>query len=110
MKATNPMPSESHPTGLRVFYSYSHKDEQYRDELEEHLSLLKRQNLIQSWHDRRISAGQEWQGLIDESLEAANVILFLVSAAFLASDYCYDRVNSVAFSPNGVLLASGSDD
>ena len=84
------MPSESDQTALRLFYSYSHKDEEYRDQLEEHLSLLKRQNLIRSWYDRRISAGQEWQGIIDESLEAANVILFLVSAAFLASDYCYD--------------------
>ncbi len=82
---------ESESRSVRLFYSYSHKDEAYRDELEEHLSLLKRQGLIHTWHDRRIGAGEEWQGAIDESFEAANVILFLVSAAFLASDYCYDR-------------------
>ena len=70
-------PPKSNPTPVRIFYSYSHKDEAYRDELEEHLSLIKRQGLIHSWHDRRISAGQEWQGVIDENLEAANVILCL---------------------------------
>ncbi|NIR52486.1 TIR domain-containing protein, partial [candidate division KSB1 bacterium] len=82
---------KSDPMSIRLFYSYSHKDEAYSEDLEEHLSLLKRMGLIQTWHDRRISAGQEWQNAIDESLDAANVILFLVSAAFLASDYCYDK-------------------
>ena len=52
---------------LRVFYSYSHKDEALRDELEEHLSLLKRQGFITGWHDRRIGAGEEWKGVIDRS-------------------------------------------
>ena len=38
--------------------------------------------------DRR---GQEWAGAIDEHLNRADVVLLLVSADFLASDYCYDR-------------------
>ena len=37
---------------LEVFYSYSHKDEELRDELEKHLALLQRTGLIASWHDR----------------------------------------------------------
>ena len=74
----------------RVFFSYSHRDEAMRDELEVHLSSLKRQKLIQTWHDRRIGVGHEFEGAIDRHLEVADVILLLVSPYFIASDYCYD--------------------
>ena len=86
MEAANP---NSKPVTL--FYSYSHRDEALRDELETHLSLLRREGIIQEWHDRRIGAGKEWAEAIDENLEAANIILLLISADFLASDYCYDK-------------------
>ncbi|WP_437657009.1 AAA family ATPase [Sorangium sp. So ce1182] len=76
---------------LRLFFSYSHKDEALRDELETHLALLKREGLLQSWHDRRVGAGEEWAGQIDKNLNEAEVILLLVSADFLASDYCFDN-------------------
>ncbi len=75
---------------IEVFYSYSHKDEKLRDKLETHLASLKNQGMITGWHDRKIEAGQEWEGKIDEHLETARVILLLVSADFLASRYCYD--------------------
>jgi len=75
---------------IRLFYSYSHKDETLRDELEEALTLLERQGLISEWHDRKIGAGEEWKGAIDQNLEEAQVILLLVSSSFLASDYCWD--------------------
>jgi hypothetical protein len=45
---------------IEVFCAYSHKDEALRDELEAHLSPLKRSSVISVWHDRRISAGKEW--------------------------------------------------
>jgi hypothetical protein len=78
------------PNALEVFYSYSHKDEERRDQLETHLAMLKREGVIKEWHDRRISAGQEWDGEIDTHLKSADIILLLVSPDFLASDYCYD--------------------
>ena len=74
---------------LALFYSYSHKDEDLRDELEKHLIMLRREGVIDEWHDRKIMAGDEWDGEIKENLERADIILFLVSADFLASDYCY---------------------
>jgi hypothetical protein len=73
-----------------LFFSYSHVDEGLRDQLEIHLSALKRQGLISSWHDRRITAGSEFAAQIDEHLDSADVILLLVSPNFIASDYCYD--------------------
>jgi TIR domain-containing protein len=75
---------------VEVFFSYSHRDEELRDELERHLSTLRRQGIIKSWHDRRIGAGREWEGEIDSHLRSAQIILFLVSANLLASDYVYD--------------------
>jgi TIR domain/ClpX C4-type zinc finger len=76
---------------VRIFYSYSHKDEALRNRLEEHLSSLKWAGSISNWHDRKIEAGQVWGTEIDSHLRDADIILLLVSASFLASNYCYGR-------------------
>lgn len=75
---------------IDLFFSYSHRDEVLRDELEIHLAMLKRQGLLRAWHDRRIPAGQEVDREISQHLEQADVILLLLSPYFLASDYCYE--------------------
>ncbi len=85
-----PITSNSENQVIEVFFSYAHKDEELRDELANHLKLLERQGVISAWHDRQITAGTNWEGQIDEHLESAKIILLLVSADFLASDYCYD--------------------
>jgi len=36
---------------LNVFISYAHEDQAFRQELDKHLSNLKRQNVITSWYD-----------------------------------------------------------
>lgn len=74
----------------RLFFSYSHKDETLRTELEIHLATLKRQGVIDTWHDRGITAGREFDREISKELEAADIILLLISPYFIASDYCYD--------------------
>ena len=76
--------------GFRVAFSYSHKDEELRDQLETHLKLLQRQGVISTWHDRTIMPGDNWAGVIDDNFARADIILLLVSADFLASDYCYE--------------------
>ncbi|GAA3075515.1 toll/interleukin-1 receptor domain-containing protein [Rhizobium viscosum] len=73
-----------------VFFSYSHADEKLRDQLEKQLSMLKRQGVIETWHDRRIGAGQDIDQAIDDHINTDNIILLLVSPDFIASDYCYD--------------------
>jgi hypothetical protein len=74
---------------VKLFFSYSHKDEDLRDELVKHLSILKRQGVLEAWHDRAIDAGSEWKTEIDDHLNQAHLILLLISSDFLASDYCY---------------------
>lgn len=72
-----------------VFFSYSHKDEIHRDQLEKHLASLKNQGLIDSWHDRRLAPGTDFSASIDTHLADADVVLLLVSSDFLASSYCF---------------------
>jgi len=74
---------------IKVFYSYAHEDKALRDELEKHLGTLKRQGLIEQWHDRDISAGKDWKHEIDTYLNSAQIILLLISKNFIYSDYCY---------------------
>ncbi len=74
---------------IALFFSYSHKDEALRDKLAEHLKILERQGVISSWHDRQIGAGSEWATEIETNLNQADIILLLISASFLSSDYCW---------------------
>lgn len=73
-----------------VFFSYSHHDEGLRDQLETQLAMLKHQGIIETWHDRRIGAGQEIDAAIDEHINQDEIILLLVSPDFIASNYCYN--------------------
>lgn len=76
--------------GVPIFFSYSHKDERFKNDLETHLSVLKRDGYIETWNDRKIAPGADWKEEINTNLEKAKVILLLISEHFLASDYCYE--------------------
>lgn len=80
---------EVRTTAVEVFCAYAHEDETWLKRLEKHLSVLKRQGLISLWNDRKLVAGSEWKSELDTHLEEAAMILLLISADFLASDYCY---------------------
>ncbi len=73
----------------KLFYCYAHEDKLLRNELAKHLAALKRLGLIAEWCDRDIGAGEEWQKEIDKHLNAADIILLLISPDFIHSDYCY---------------------
>jgi hypothetical protein len=74
-----------------AFISYSHRDEAFRQELETHLAPLRRQGLLDQWHDRKMTAGDALDDTISAHLEQADLILMLISADFVASDYCYAK-------------------
>ena len=61
-----------------VFFSYSHVDEALRDQIETQLSMLKRQGVIETWHDRRVGAGQEFARAIEKHVEIDDIILILI--------------------------------
>src|SRR5579862_7324846 len=76
---------------IHLFYCYARKDKPLRDELEKHLSWLKRRYQLTNWHDREILPGEEWEQAIDRHLNTAHLILLLISPDFMASDYCYGK-------------------
>jgi Flp pilus assembly protein TadD len=76
-------------TPFEVFVSYAHEDMHFMQELVSHLSLLRHQGLISVWHDNMIMAEMNREHEISEHLNSASIILLLISADFIASDYCY---------------------
>jgi TIR domain len=81
---------------LQVFISYSHADKKYLEDLQKHLSILKRLKVIDSWIDQEIKAGDHWDKKISEKMDSANIFLLLVSSDFISSNYCYDVELDVA--------------
>jgi Tfp pilus assembly protein PilF len=78
-------------SSVHIFFSYARQDQALRDKLEDHLSNLKYRGLITTWHAREISAGEEHLQQIEIHLNGAHLILLLISASFMASEYCYSQ-------------------
>lgn len=76
---------------VRAFVSYSHQDLEYLKALKTALAPLMRLQKLQLWDDRDIDAGDEWEKVIFQQLEEADIVLCLVSADFVASDFCYKK-------------------
>jgi TIR domain len=70
-----------------VFLSYSHADKVWRDRLAKHLRVLEKQDILAVWDDGKISAGVRWEEEILRALDSAQVVVILVSADFLGSDF-----------------------
>ena len=69
---------------IPVFISYAHEDDTALNELL--VQLVDNKNL-DIWVDRQIVPGQEWNKEIRNSLNNADLILFLVSEHFMGSEY-----------------------
>ena len=76
---------------VRVFVSYAHRDERDMERLNAHLKLAERQRLISVWYDRMLKAGDAWDPRILDELNRADIIVMLVSADFLASEYIFEK-------------------
>lgn len=74
---------------IKVFMSYSHEDEKYKEKLDKHLAVLKRNKKIKTWNDRKLVPGKDIDKEIGKSLVEADIIILLLSADFFASEYCY---------------------
>jgi outer membrane protein OmpA-like peptidoglycan-associated protein len=76
---------------FKIFIAYSRKDSSYLDELRTHFTPLERSGQVQIWYDGMIEPGVVWEAAIKENLHSADIILLLVSADAIASDYFYDK-------------------
>lgn len=73
-----------------LFISYAHEDEKFKNELQKHFSGLVNQGVIESWDGRAILPGEDWNDAVKKKLGEAQIVLFLVSADFMASEYIKD--------------------
>jgi hypothetical protein len=74
---------------VEVCYSFAEVDAPLLEQLERHLSVLRQEGSISTWHKRQIAAGSDWQKELDRHFNTASLILLLISPDFLASDYQY---------------------
>ena len=73
---------------VNLFYSYSHDDKQHRDRMQKALALLKKQGMLNDWYDGHITSGRSISNEIRNNLEAANLVVFLLSPSFISSESC----------------------
>lgn len=59
---------------IDMFIAHAHEDKHLLKQLEKHLALLQRQQLIAAWQDSDISAGTEWAKQIDTHLEVESSV------------------------------------
>ncbi|WP_296676905.1 MULTISPECIES: COR domain-containing protein, partial [unclassified Thiothrix] len=76
---------------INLFISYSHKDEKYKNRLEEHLTAIKRTLPLIAWSDRSLFSGESVDEQIFQQLDTADIVLLLISPAFITSDYCFTK-------------------
>lgn len=82
---------ENQPKPIKLFVSYSHKDERYLKEFSAHMYPLLRTKRARQWDDRAIDLGADWEETIYRELDAANIVICFVSSDFIASDFCYTK-------------------
>src|SRR5258708_2912430 len=87
---------DEHMPGLKLFYCYEHKDRQLFKQLDAHLSSLKHEFQITTCSQYEVLAGMEIEKEIDTQLNTADIILLLISSAFIDSDYFYSREMEIA--------------
>ncbi len=76
---------------LRIFCGYAHEDEAYFHKFNTALAVLRRQEAISIWHYGDLVPGVQWEHEIEQELNTADIILLLISPAFMASDYCWSK-------------------
>ena len=86
------MPASTGPP-LKLYISYSHVDSALADQLTKHLAILQRENAIQVFSDRQLQPGQAWRPELGARLRESDIVLFLLSADSLASDYVFQEIS-----------------
>lgn len=74
----------------RIYCCYEERNKEYWDELEAHLAVFRRLGYAVVSCNYDIPAGAQQARVIENYIETADIILLLVSAYFVASDFCWE--------------------
>ena len=77
----------------RLFCSYCHADDRYRHSLEKSIALLKNEGLVKTWSDQKILPGQSISAAVDENMTKADIVVYIFSQSFIASNACMQEWN-----------------
>lgn len=96
-------------TMKKIFISYSRKDFDYKEELKNHLNILKRFDVADNWSCEQITIGK-WDEQIQKELEDSDLIIFMLSANFFNSQYILDKevrtgIEQVANNPEKKIVS-----
>lgn len=81
----------------KIFISYSHEDERWRQRIAGHLAVLATEGIVDVWDDRKLGAGEDWFAQIDQQMGSARIALLLISSAFLTSKFIRETEVPKAF-------------
>jgi len=77
---------EEHP----VFISYAHEDENWKDQILNHLKFYEDDGLT-VWTDRTLIAGDEWSDEIETAINHSKIAILLISIHFFNSSFIKKR-------------------
>jgi formylglycine-generating enzyme required for sulfatase activity len=75
------------PKPLKTFIIYAREDAGFKNELLRQLAPFAQTGLLEKWDDSHILPGEEWEKSIEKALDASQIVLMLVSADSLFSDF-----------------------
>ena len=85
---------------INIFIAYAKEDYKCLKELRKQLDVAcKRMPHIKVWHDEQLLAGSETTNIVSK-LEDSNIIIILISADFLNSDFCWEVLLQKALEKN----------
>ncbi len=85
------MKTDGNTFHVNLFYSYSHKDAQYKNDLQTALSSLKNTKLLKDWSDQNLLSGQNISKEIKEKMDETDIFVFLFSSNFFKSKACREE-------------------
>ncbi|MFN0216438.1 MAG: COR domain-containing protein, partial [Saprospiraceae bacterium] len=93
----------------RIFISYAHKNEVYKDEFREMIAPLENVGKWKVWDDRYLLPGDDWNKEIMRQIAEANVVVLLLTASFFKSKYIWDieMTRAIERHENGTALLVG---
>ena len=85
---------------VKIFFSYAHEDRAYLNEFKDYIKIFERNGLVERWDDNELVVGEKWDNTIKDKIYSADIVIFLLSASSLASDYIYNHELKIAFELN----------